>query len=265
MNERSVLQNPATRDHFIVYVGLFLLLLISWAYMGYMVWAMQNMDVINMWMPPRANTRAWQPYDFFMLFIMWVIMMIAMMTPSVTPMISLYITVSHKKRQQAKAYVPTYIFLLGYLLAWIAFSIGISIVQFYLHVSGLLNPMMDSRSYLLSGGILVFAGIYQWTPAKGFSLNLCRTPLQFLMTRWQEGKWGAIRMGWLHGIYCVACCWALMAVMIAIGVMNMLWMIIIAFFVIAEKISPFSASMFRILSGLAMVVWGGYWLSLYPW
>ncbi len=239
------------------------LCLVAWGYMGYMAWAMQHMDVVDMWMPPRAGTRSWQLYDFCMLLAMWSVMMVAMMTPSVLPMVSMYITVSHSKKSKGQAYTPTIIFLCGYLIAWIFFSVAISITQYPLHVAGLFNPMMDSRSYLLSGIILVLAGIYQWTPWKDACLEQCRSPLHYFMTRWREGHWGAIRMGVHHGAYCVGCCWALMAVMFAIGVMNVLWMVIIAFFVLAEKISPVSAKFLRLFSGLILVIWGCYWLSLY--
>lgn len=237
----------------------------GWAYMGYMAWAMQHMDVVDMWMPPMADTRAWQLYDFWMLILMWVVMMIAMMTPSILPMVSLFVTVSKSKRKKGQAYASTFIFLGGYLIAWILFSVVISLAQYPLHVGGWLNPMMNSRSYLLSGGILVLAGLYQWTPFKDACLKQCRTPLNFLMTCWREGNSGAVRMGLLHGFYCIGCCWALMAVMFAVGVMNVLWMVVIAIFVLAEKISPFSALFFRVVSGIVLVIWGGYWLSLYPW
>ena len=258
-------QNYFTRDHWIVYSGVLLLFLFGWSYMGYMGWAMQNMDIVEMWMPPRAGTAAWTLYDFWMLFLMWAVMMIAMMVPSVLPMVTLFVTVSQNKRKLGQQYVPTFIFLLGYLIVWILFSVAISVVQYPLHTAGLLNPMMDSRSYLLSGSILVLAGLYQWTPLKDACLHQCRTPMTFLMTRWRDGQGGAIKMGMQHGLFCVGCCWALMAVMFAVGVMNVLWMIAIAVFVLLEKISWFSAMLFRGISGLALVVWGTYWLSLYPW
>ena len=251
-----------TRDHLIVYGGLVILFLMGWSYMGYMAWAMQHMDMVDMWMPP-PDTRAWQLYDFWMLFFMWTVMMVAMMTPSILPMVSLFVTVSKRKRANFQVYVPTYIFLSGYLIAWILFSIAISALQYPLHMAGWLNPMMDSRSYLLSGGILVLAGIYQWTPFKDACLRQCRSPLNFLMTRWREGSGGAVKMGLLHGFYCIGCCWALMAVMFAVGVMNVLWMVVVAVFVLAEKVSPFSALVFRVLSGILLVIWGGYWLTLY--
>ena len=263
MRAKSIRLNYFSRDHLIVYMAMLTLCFVAWGYMAYMGWAMQHMDTVEMWMPPRSGTRPWQLYDFWMLFVMWSVMMIAMMTPSVLPMVSMYMTVAQSKKSKGQAYTPTIIFLLGYLIAWILFSVIISIIQYPLHVTGLLNPMMDSRSYLLSGTILIFAGIYQWTPWKNACLQQCRSPLQFLMTSWHEGKWGAVRMGIHHGTYCIGCCWALMAVMFSVGVMNVMWMIIIAFFVLAEKISPVSAGYIRFISGVGLVVWGGYWLTLY--
>ena len=166
MTVESIKLNYFSRDHLIVYSAMAAVCLIAWGYMGYMGWAMQNMDSVEMWMPPRSGTRAWSLYDFWMLFAMWTVMMIAMMTPSVLPMVSLYVTVTHSKKSKGQAYTPTIIFLCGYLITWAFFSVIISIAQYPLHISGLLTPMMDSRSYLLSGIILVLAGVYQWTPWK---------------------------------------------------------------------------------------------------
>jgi len=255
--------NYFSRDHWIVYSAMLIVCLLAWLYMAYMGWAMQHMDVVDMWMPPRAGGSAWQLYDFWMLFAMWAVMMIAMMTPSVLPMVSMYVTVTQSQKSKNQAYTPTIIFLCGYLFIWVLFSVGISIVQYPLHISGLLNPMMDSRSYLLSGVILIVAGVYQWTPWKDACLEQCRSPLNYLMTSWRQGAWGAIRMGMNHGAYCVGCCWALMAVMFSVGVMNVLWMVVITLFVLAEKISPLSSKYVRIISGVGLVVWGSYWLSLY--
>lgn len=263
MSVESIKENYFSRDHLIVYMAMSAICLSAWGYMAYMAYAMQHMDTIDMWMPPRSGTRPWQLHDFWMLFVMWSVMMIAMMTPSVLPMVSMYVTVTKSKISKGHTYTPTIIFLSGYLIVWVIFSVIISVLQYPLHVTGLLNPMMDSRSYLLSGAVLVFAGIYQWTPWKDACLKQCRSPLQYLMTSWYDGKWGAIRMGVHHGAYCVGCCWALMAVMFSVGVMNVMWMLIIAFFVLAEKISPVSAKFIRLISGLGLFVWGSYWLTLY--
>ena len=255
----------SSRDRWIVYAGVFFVSAIGWAYMAYMAWAMENMHLVDMWMPPRGGARPWTGYDFWMLFAMWAVMMVAMMTPSVIPMVMLYATVNKGKREKGLPYAPTFIFLGGYLGAWTIYSLGATIVQYPLHESGLLNPMMNSRSYLMSGAILVVAGIYQWTPIKDACLHECRSPLSFLMTSWRDGNFGAFKMGLHHGLYCVGCCWALMAILFSVGVMNMLWVVLLTVFVLLEKVLPVPPFYVRALTGLVFIVWGGYWLSLYPW
>ena len=253
------------RDRVIVYGGVFLVSTMAWAYMFYMGWAMENMHLVDMWMPPQGGSRPWILNDFWMLFVMWAVMMVAMMTPSVVPMVLMYTAVNKGKQKKGLPYSPTFIFLSGYLVAWSLFSIVASAVQYPLHESGLLNPMMNSRSYLLSGSILMIAGLYQWTPLKEACLKACRSPLSFLMTSWKEGYFGAFKLGIHHGLYCIGCCWALMVVLFAVGVMNMLWVLLITVFVILEKVGPVSSFYLRTVTGLLLIIWGGYWLSLYPW
>lgn len=252
----------STKDKKIVYTGLFIVSATGWLYMFYMAWAMENMHLVDMWMPPLGNTRAWTGFDFFMLFLMWFTMMIAMMTPTVVPMVMMFTTVNKSKKRKQQPYAPTSLFLLGYLLAWGLFSVAVSLIQWPLHESGLLNPMMDSRSFLLSGSILILAGLYQFTPLKDVCLNQCRTPLGFIMTAWKDGYLGALKMGFHHGFFCVGCCWALMLILFAVGVMNMLWVIVITVFVLLEKVSPISPRATRAITGLGLIIWGGYWLSL---
>lgn len=249
------------REYLIVGGGLAGIALVGWAYMVYMAWAMANMDQVSMWMPPVASV-AWSAWDYFMLFVMWATMMVAMMTPSTLPMVVMFATLNNQRRRQQQSYTPTFVFVAGYLIAWTAFSVLATVAQWPLHSAGLLDPMMDSRSYLMSGLVLIVAGIYQWTPAKDACLHRCRSPLSFLMTEWRDGSGGALTMGIKHGIYCVGCCWALMLVLFAVGVMNMLWVLLITVFVLVEKIAPSPATI-RIVSGLGLVVWGGYWTSLY--
>ncbi len=264
-NEQIETNTLNFRDKKIVLTGLFIVSAAGWLYMFYMTWAMENMHLVDMWMPPRGGTKAWTGFDFFMLFLMWITMMIAMMTPTVVPMVMMFTTVNKSKKQKQQSYVPTSIFLLGYLLAWGLFSIVVSLIQWPLHEAGLLNTMMDSRSYLLSGGILILAGLYQFTPLKDVCLKHCRTPLGFIMTAWKEGYVGALKMGFHHGIFCVGCCWALMLILFAVGVMNILWVILITIFVLLEKVLPVSTKTMRAITGLSLLIWGGYWFSMYPW
>ena len=265
MTEQTITNQLSLKDKKIVLTGLFIVSAVGWLYMFYMAWAMENMHLVDMWMPPQGGTRSWTAFDFFMLFLMWFTMMIAMMTPTVVPMVMMFATVNNQKKLKQLPYAPTYIFLTGYLLAWALFSVIVSIIQWPLHESGLLNPMMYSRSYLLSGSILILAGTYQWTPLKDVCLHQCRTPLGFIMTAWKEGYVGALKMGFHHGLFCVGCCWALMLILFAVGVMNMFWVILITIFVLLEKVLPLSPKTIRSFTGLGLVVWGGYWLSLYLW
>jgi predicted metal-binding membrane protein len=253
------------RDKKIVYSGLLIVASAGWLYMFYMAWAMQNMHLVDMWMPPVGSARTWTGYDFFMLFMMWFTMMIAMMTPTVVPMVMMFTNVNKSKKRKQQPYAPTWLFLLGYLFSWGFFSLVVSVIQWPLHGIGLLDPMMDSRSYLLSGGILILAGLYQFTALKDVCLDQCRTPLGFVMTAWRDGHVGALKMGFHHGFFCIGCCWALMLILFAVGVMNMLWVILITIFVLLEKVLPISPDLMRKITGMALVVWGGYWLALYPW
>ncbi len=252
------------RDRVIVLSGIAMVALVGWVYMIYMAWAMNHMDVVDMWMPPQGDARPWSFHDFWMLFLMWSVMMAAMMAPVVSPFVIMYETVRKNKKQSGVAYTPTFVFLSGYLIAWSIYSAAATVVQWPLHQSELLSPMMNSRSYLFSGLILVSAGIYQWTPLKDACLNQCRTPLNFVMTHWREGNGGAVKMGMHHGLYCIGCCWALMMVLFAVGVMNILWMAVITLLILLEKFLPGRSRIFRTTSGLVFVTWGSYWISLYP-
>lgn len=249
------------REYFVVGGGLVGIALVGWAYMIYMAWAMANMDKVSMWMPPMGAV-VWSAGDFIMLFAMWATMMVAMMTPSTLPMVSMFATLSRNRRLRDQPYTSTFVFVAGYLIAWAGFSVLATVAQWQLHIAGLLNPMMESRSYLMGGGVLIAAGLYQWTPLKDACLHSCRSPLGFLLTEWREGTSGALVMGIRHGIYCVGCCWALMLVLFAVGVMNILWVMLIAAFVVIEKVLPAPAAL-RVVSGLALVVWGGYWVALH--
>ena len=234
----------------------------GWAWMIYMDWVMHDMmrgGPSIAWMPPPAGTGSWTGYDFWMLFAMWTVMMVAMMTPSTVPMLRMYRTVQRNRDQSSLATTSWIIFLAGYLIAWTVYSVAISMAQWPLHEWGLLDSMMDSRSHLFSGVLLVVAGFYQWTPWKDACLVQCRTPLQFLLTRWRNGRLGALRMSFGHGLYCIGCCWALMLVLFAVGMMNMLWVAAIALFVIVEKALPHPARVFRAATGLVLAG-AGLWL-----
>jgi predicted metal-binding membrane protein len=190
---------------------------------------------------------------------MWWVMMIAMMTPSAAPTILLYARVhrhAQNRGQIAETLVPTGAFAFGYLAAWAAFAVTATALQWALETLGQLSAgMMWSQSKYFSAAILLSAGAYQFTPAKDACLRQCRSPAQFIADHFSENPMGAVRMGAIHGAYCIGCCWALMALLFVGGVMNILWIALLALFVFAEKLSPPGPLAGRILGG-ALVVWG---------
>jgi predicted metal-binding membrane protein len=170
-------------------------------------------------------------------------------------MILTFAMINRKRREQEKPFVPTGLFLLGYLVVWSAFSLAAAVAQWALHGAALLSPMMKSSSPLLAGALLVFAGVFQWTPWKHACLNHCRSPLQFLLHDWREGPGGALAMGMKHGAFCAGCCWMLMALLFVAGVMNMLWVAAITILVLLEKVAPRGWRLDHVV-GAILVAWG---------
>jgi predicted metal-binding membrane protein len=219
--------------------------------MFYLAWQMKGMNS-NMAMP---MMQSWNTIDFLLMFIMWAVMMVAMMVPSAAPMVLMFASVNRKRREKDVPYVPTVVFVLGYLVVWSVFSIAATAAQWGLHEAALLSPMMSSSTPVLGGLLLITAGVFQWTPVKDACLSHCKSPLGFIMTHWKEGQWGAFLMGLHHGAYCVGCCWALMALLFVNGVMNLLWIAVLAAFVLLEKVMHKTPWLSRVTGGL-LVAWG---------
>ena len=237
----------------------------AWGWLAHMALRMDAFmrgGALEAWMPPVAG---WSGRDFGMLFLMWAVMMAAMMTPSALPLLKMYRSAARGRARARLEPAAAWGWLLaGYLAAWTLFSGLAAFAQWPLHAWRLLDPMMESRSLALSGGLLAVAGLYQWTPWKDACLRQCRTPLQFLMARWRDGAAGAARMGLEHGLYCIGCCWALMLVLVALGMMNILWVAAVAVFVIVEKGLPAPARTFRAATGLLLLAAGAWLLAGAP-
>ncbi|HLJ14178.1 MAG TPA: DUF2182 domain-containing protein [Bryobacteraceae bacterium] len=223
--------------------------LAGWAYL---YWDSRTMNCAR-WMS--AGT-LWNVPGFLTMLAMWSIMMMAMMAPSAAPMIITFATVNRRRRERSAPYVPAAVFLLGYLIVWTAFSALATTAQFWLTSVRLLSMSMASASPVFAGGLLIGVGLFQWTPWKQRCLTHCAGPLQFLMSAWREGWTGALRMGVQHGLFCLGCCWAVMALLFVAGVMNLLWVAALSFFILAEKLAP---RFFSRPGGAAMAT-AGVWL-----
>lgn len=187
-------------------------------------------------------TPRWDAAHLFLLWAMWAVMMTGMMLPSAAPTILL-----------ARGGARPYFLALGYLVAWSAFSVGAVALQWLLWRLLVLTPMMELSSRVAGAALLAIAGIYQWTPLKRACLSTCQAPMAFLARRWRSGSFGAFRMGAEHGVYCVGCCWALMLLLFAGGVMNLVVIAALTVFVAFEKLVPTGSWSAR-LSGAALVV-----------
>ena len=203
---------------------------------------------------------AWTAAEFVLMFLMWAVMMVGMMLPSAAPMILLYDRVRERQEAKGASLTATAVFAAGYLLAWALFSLAAVVAQWALEQAALLSPMMVSASPWLGGGLLIAAGIYQWTPLKHACLVHCRMPITFLAHHWHPGGLGALRMGLHHGLFCIGCCWVLMALLFVFGVMNLLWIAALAIFVLLEKVLPRGDWVGRV-SGALMIA-AGLWLML---
>ncbi len=198
----------------------------------------------------------WSPGYAALMFAMWWIMMVAMMVPSAAPMVLLVAAVARRQSAPEPPLATVAAFVGGYLVVWGAFSLAATLLQWGLEALLLVSPMgMASTTPILAGALLIAAGLYQLTPLKRACLGRCRHPLGFVATHWRPGGWGAFRMGLLHGLWCLGCCWALMLLLFVGGVMNLVWVAGIALFVLVEKTAPFG-NVLGYLAGIAMTGWG---------
>ena len=253
----SSLESLLRHDRALVIGALTVVVLMAWAYM--LAGAGVRMDTGAMSMP-----MAWGPGYALLVFLMWWIMMVAMMLPSASPVILLFASVNRKLNQAGKPFVPAGFFLAGYLLVWGVFSLVATAAQWSLEASGALSMLHGSRNPVLSGAILVAAGLWQFTPLKQSCLRHCRSPLHFLVHGFQPGVAGAIRMGLGHGLFCLGCCWFLMALLFFGGVMNLYWIAGLAVYVLIEKTVPAGHLVSR-TTGAVLLVWGAWLLIAASW
>jgi predicted metal-binding membrane protein len=235
-------------------VLLVVLPVLSWLWIVVMARDMYGpMTGASAWM----MTARWDVLHLLLLWAMWTVMMTGMMLPSASPMVLLY-GAAARRSVQATAARRTYALAAGYLAVWAAFSLGATALQRVLASLLLLSPMMEAGSSRISAALLLLAGVYQWTPLKRACLRECQSPIGFLMSRFRDGVSGAFRMGIEHGIFCVGCCWALMLLLFAGGVMNVLVIAALTAFVALEKLLPLGRRGARI-SGALMIA-AGLWM-----
>lgn len=259
----TALESLLRRERVVVVAGLVTLTALAWFH----IWRGAGMGMTALQMTELALFPHSQPepmpgmempaISWLTVIAMWWVMMIAMMVPSAAPFVLLYMrAVRHPNtRERQGAYASTALLIVGYLFAWLMFSAFAAGLQAALQRAGLIYEMMLwSRSAALSATLLALAGIYQLTPLKRLCLARCRGPASFLARHWRPDAFGAFRMGLEHGAWCVSCCWVVMLLLFVGGVMNVVWIALLAILILMEKLAPFGTWVSRV-SGVALLVW----------
>lgn len=242
------------RDRLVVVGALALVVALAWAYLGYIVLAqpVMGMDATAMAaMPPPE----WDATYFAATLAMWMVMMAGMMVPSAAPTVLLFDALQRHADAGRHSHRKTVLFVAGYVAAWSAFGVIAATAQWGLSDAMLLSATMTSKTPVFAGALLIAAGAYQFSSLKTACLRQCRSPAEFLVRHRRSGTFGPLAMGLQHGVQCIGCCWALMALLFAFGVMNLLWVAALAIFVLIEKVSPVGIMIGRI--GAALMVCAG--------
>jgi len=292
MNGASPLERLLRRDRVITIAGVVALCLLAWLYIAAGAWLgmnawemsrlallphqqtagvtpdMPGMDMPGMDMPgmdmsamaTATEPRVWGAANWALMIAMWWVMMIAMMSPSAAPTILLYARVHRHALAQGQIQdklAPTGVFMAGYLLVWLGFSVAATALHWLLEREAFVSAtMMSSQSRWLSAIVLIAAGLYQLSPLKNACLSHCRAPTAFLARHWRPRAVGALRLGALHGAFCVGCCWMLMALLFVGGIMNLVWVAGLAILVLVEKAFP-AGQWVGWAAGIALIAWGG--------
>jgi predicted metal-binding membrane protein len=251
----TFLESALNADRASTVVLLVLVPLVSWAWIVVMARDMYGpMTGASAWM----MTAHWDAGHLLLLWAMWAVMMAGMMLPSASPLLLLYGAAARRSPAGA-AGRRVYALAAGYLAVWVGFSLGATALQRLLATLLLVSPMMEAASARVSAALLLVAGLFQLTPFKHACLRQCQSPFGFLVSRWRDGWSGAFRLGVEHGAYCVGCCWALMLLLFAGGVMNLAVIAALTAFVAFEKLAVFGAVGTR-LAGLVLIMLAGWML-----
>jgi predicted metal-binding membrane protein len=254
----SAIDSAARHPRTVVLFLLAVTLVPAWAWIVLMARDMYgSMQGPSAWM--MSLTWAWP--RVFLLWAMWAVMMAAMMLPAAAPVLLLFAG-AVRNREPESATAKIWLLAAGYVLVWAVFSVGATALQRALARLLVLTPMMEPATPMVGAVLLAVAGLYQLTPLKQVCLRTCRSPLSFLTQHWRPGRGGALRMGIDHGIHCLGCCWALMLLLFAGGVMNLAVILALTVWVLVEKLAPYGEQGARV-AGAALLGLAGwmYWAA----
>jgi predicted metal-binding membrane protein len=238
----AVLERWRRRENLLPGLALMALAAVGWAYVAYQAASMGSMQSAAM-----GGMEMGGIGEAALFLLAWTAMMVAMMVPATLPLILLYRTIARNRLSLLRARAGVVIVLLGYIAVWALAGLP---VYAYNSLAG----AAGSLAALLTAFGLIIGGAYQFTPLKRICHACCSSPLFFVMHNWRSGATGALRVGMLHGVDCLGCCAGLMVGLVALGMMNLAWMLTGALIIFAEKTLPNSH---RIARPLGVVMVGG--------
>jgi predicted metal-binding membrane protein len=260
--EPSLAESLLRRDRIILYGLIGLLFMLAGLYtvygVGMRMTALEMTAMRGMRDMPGANVPGdWSLAYALLIFLMWWVMMIAMMLPSVSPTVLLYAALLRRGSDPIRVPTISTAFLAGYLAAWAGFSALAAASQWALEALGIVSATMMTLTQTIPGAIvLIAAGVFQFTPLKQACLRHCRSPVEFITQRRRGGTSGAFTMGIEHGVYCLGCCWFLMALLFVGGIMNLYWIVGLTAFVTIEKLVSHGHLLSK-MAGAGLTLWGG--------
>jgi predicted metal-binding membrane protein len=225
---------------------------LGWLALGLMYSGLSPFDAMCRALVP--SSAVWGAGGFAIVGLMWSAMTLAMMLPSASPMILTYAEIGDTAARKGERIISPFVLAAGYMLVWLGFAAAATLAQFAFTRAALLDTGMASASGLFSGAIFIGAGAYQFSTLKHACLTQCRSPFPFFFTNWATTPRGVFRLGVKQGLYCLGCCWAMMLVMFAVGVMNVIWMAALGMLMTFEKIG--TGKRFSHALGVALIVAG---------
>lgn len=222
-----ILRQSTSRPRFVMALCLMVIVAVSGTYL-WMAAGGTLAGIVSVLCGPSVNA------GFTALLAMWLAMTLAMMTPSAVPMIATYLDIAEAAAAKQMAIVPPLILAAGYGAVWLVFAVAAAVAQWGLLETGYAGAF-EGR---WAGIVLLGAGAYQFTSLKHACLSKCRMPMPYFMAHWTDRPLGVFRMGLAQGLNCFGCCWALMLLGFAAGLMNIVWMGFIGLVMVLEKTLP---------------------------
>jgi predicted metal-binding membrane protein len=230
---------------------------LGWAYLALLTAGMSGpssaFDVLCRAMPTA------RPATIALIALMWGAMTLAMMLPSAAPMIYTYAEIADTAARKGERIVSPFVLAAGYSAIWLGFALLATAAQIALTRLTLFDSGLASASGLFSGAIFITAGAYQFSALKHACLNQCQHPFPFFFANWKTTPRGVFHLGVRQGLFCLGCCWAMMLVMFAVGVMNVVWMVGLGIVMTIEKIG--SGRRFSHAVGVVLIAAGVAFLA----